>query len=146
MRCAVYAWRGLGSEHIGQGHNIQGRLCPRGTTSKNFRLGTHLSGTHQPCIACSLDHLVSRGSVVGQVEQLIMPDIKWYWLSSCRPHKKAGEQRMIGSKEVQMRGQRQVEKWLGRTAVFSAGFTSYLRNGWSVKLRAIETASLASTL
>jgi hypothetical protein len=29
----------------GQGHNIQGTLCPRGATSKNFR-----SGTHQPCI------------------------------------------------------------------------------------------------
>jgi hypothetical protein len=45
---------------------------------------------------------------------------------------------MIGSKEGQMRGRRQVEKWMGRTAVFSGGFTSYLRNGWSVKLRAIE--------
>ncbi len=50
MCCAVYAWRGPGSEHIDQGHNIQGTLCPRGATSKNFRSGTHRSGTHQPCI------------------------------------------------------------------------------------------------
>ncbi len=50
MRCAVYAWQGPGSEHIGQGHNIQGTLCPRGATSKNFRSGTHRSRTHQPCI------------------------------------------------------------------------------------------------
>jgi hypothetical protein len=26
-------------------------LCSRGATSKNFRSGTHQSGTHQPCIA-----------------------------------------------------------------------------------------------
>ncbi len=40
-----HAWRSPGSGHIGQGHNIQGTLCSRGATSKNFR-----SGTHQPCI------------------------------------------------------------------------------------------------
>ena len=32
---------GPGSGHIGQGHNIQGRLCSRVATSKNFRSGTH---------------------------------------------------------------------------------------------------------
>jgi hypothetical protein len=35
-----------------QGHNIQGALCSRGATSKNFLSGTHQSGTHQPCILC----------------------------------------------------------------------------------------------
>ncbi len=35
----------LGMGWFGQGHNIQGTLCPRGTTSKNFRWGTHWSGT-----------------------------------------------------------------------------------------------------
>jgi hypothetical protein len=39
---------GPGSGHIGQGRNIQGMLCSRGVTSKNFRLGTHRSGIHQP--------------------------------------------------------------------------------------------------
>ena len=42
---AIHAWRGPGSGHIGQGHNIQGTLCSRGATSKKFR-----SGTHQLCI------------------------------------------------------------------------------------------------
>jgi hypothetical protein len=50
MRCAVHAWRGPGLGHIGQGYNIQGMLCSRGPTSKNFRSGTHRSGTHQPCM------------------------------------------------------------------------------------------------
>jgi hypothetical protein len=36
---------GPGLGHIGQGRNIQGMLCSRGLTSKNFR-----SGIHQPCI------------------------------------------------------------------------------------------------
>jgi len=48
MRCALHAWRGPGLGHIGQGHNIQGTLCSRGATSKNFWSGTHRSGTHQP--------------------------------------------------------------------------------------------------
>ncbi len=48
MRCAVHAWRGPGFGHIDQGHNIRGTLCSRGATSKNFRSGTHQSGTHQP--------------------------------------------------------------------------------------------------
>jgi len=48
MGCAVHAWRGPGLGHIGQGHNIQGTLCSRGATSKNFWSGTHRSGTHQP--------------------------------------------------------------------------------------------------
>jgi hypothetical protein len=30
---------------FGQGHNSQGTLCPRDATSKNFRSGTHRSGT-----------------------------------------------------------------------------------------------------
>jgi hypothetical protein len=47
----IHAWRGPGSGHIGQGHNIQGTLWSRGATSKNFRSGTHRSGTHQPCIS-----------------------------------------------------------------------------------------------
>ncbi len=41
---------GPGSGHISQGHNIQGTLCSRGATSKNFWSWTHRSGTHQPCI------------------------------------------------------------------------------------------------
>ena len=38
---------------IGQGHTIQGTLCSRGASSKNFRSGTHRLGTHQPCITAA---------------------------------------------------------------------------------------------
>jgi hypothetical protein len=48
----IHEWRGPGSGHIGQGHNMHGTLCSRAATSKNFRLGTHRSGTHQPCMYC----------------------------------------------------------------------------------------------
>jgi hypothetical protein len=48
-RSKFHASCGPGLGHIGQGQNIQGMLCSRGATSKNFRLGTQRSGTHQPC-------------------------------------------------------------------------------------------------
>ncbi len=35
----------LGMGWFGQGQNSQGILCPRDVTSKNFRSGTHRSGT-----------------------------------------------------------------------------------------------------
>ncbi len=35
----------LGMGWFGQGQNSQGTLCPRNATSKNFRSGTHRSGT-----------------------------------------------------------------------------------------------------
>jgi hypothetical protein len=35
----------LGMGWFGQGHNSQGTFCPRDATSKNFRSGTHRSGT-----------------------------------------------------------------------------------------------------
>ena len=35
----------LGMGWFGQGQNNQGTLCPRDATSKNFRSGTHRSGT-----------------------------------------------------------------------------------------------------
>ncbi len=53
---AIHAQRGPGSGHIGQRHNIQGTLCSRGATSKNFRSGTHRSGTHQPCFIETTKH------------------------------------------------------------------------------------------
>jgi hypothetical protein len=44
-RSKFHAWRGPGSGHIGQGHNIQGTLSSRGATSKNFRRG-HIGQGH----------------------------------------------------------------------------------------------------
>jgi hypothetical protein len=46
------------SGHVSQGHNIQGTLCLRGATSKNFWFGTHWSGTHQPCILLGSRHIL----------------------------------------------------------------------------------------
>ncbi len=49
-RSKFHACCGPGLGHIGHGQNIQGMLCLRDATSKNFRSGTHRSGTHQPCM------------------------------------------------------------------------------------------------
>ncbi len=54
----------LGEQRPGQGHNIQGTLCSIVATSKNFQLGTHRSGTHQPCILGRLDKLGTKGKVL----------------------------------------------------------------------------------
>jgi hypothetical protein len=63
----------LGMGWFGPEHNIQGALCPRGATSKNFPSGIHRAGTRKrDNVAPSVSVITFACCGVGVVPDLLM--------------------------------------------------------------------------